>query len=93
MKERVVIIRNQAGIHCRPSSEILNALNQDFPDHRVEVVRDDETVEITGSILALISLGLACGCSALLRIEGPDEENAIQKIGDLFEHEFDFPTH
>ena len=91
MKERLVTIRNRAGIHCRPSSEILNAIKQHFPFHRVELSAGDETVEIDGSILALISLGLACGTSAVLRIEGPDEDAAISQIGDLFEKEFDFP--
>ena len=91
MKERLVTIRNRAGIHCRPSSEILNAIKQHFPFHRVEVSAGDETVEIDGSILALISLGLACGTSVVLRIEGPDEDAAISQIGDLFEKEFDFP--
>ena len=76
MKERVVTIKNQAGIHCRPSSEILNVLTREYPSHSVEITTGDETVEITGSILALISLGLACGSTATLRIEG---------------HEFDFP--
>ena len=91
MKERLVTIRNKAGIHCRPSSEILNAIKQHFPFHHVEVSAGGETVEIDGSILALISLGLACGTSAVLRIEGPDEDAAISQIGDLFEKEFDFP--
>ena len=91
MKERLVTIKNPAGIHCRPSGEILNVITRDFPDHCVEVTYEGETVEINGSILSLISLGLICGASALLRIEGPDEERAIKEIGDLFEHEFDFP--
>ena len=91
MKERLVTIRNRAGIHCRPSSEILNAIKQHFPFHHVEVSAGGETIEIDGSILALISLGLACGTSAVLRIEGPDEDAAISQIGDLFEKEFDFP--
>ena len=43
------------------------------------------------SILTLISLGLTVGSKAVLRAEGPDEEKAIERIGDLFEYEFDFP--
>ena len=34
---------------------------------------------------------LICGAQATLQITGPDEENAIREIGDLFEYEFDFP--
>ena len=65
VKERLIAIKNKAGIHCRPSSEILNAIKQHFPFHRVEVTAGGETVEIGDSILALISLGLTCGTSAV----------------------------
>ena len=93
MKEREFTIKNQAGIHCRPSGEILNALNKNFPDHTVEIVYNGETTEITGSMLALISLGLGFGAKGILRINGPEEEKAIREIGDLFEYEFDFPPY
>ena len=90
MQERLVRIRNKAGIHCRPSGVILNAVNQEFPDHRFTIVTPSgETV--LDSMLALISLGLACGSEALLRVDGPDEERAVKRIGDLLEYEFDFP--
>lgn len=90
MQERLVTIRNHAGIHCRPASVILNAITQEFPYHSFEIESGPEVVELTG-ILALISLGLTCGTSAVLRVSGPDEEKAVRKIGDLFEKEFDFP--
>ena len=90
MQERLIRVRNKAGIHCRPSGVILNAVNQEFPDDRFTVVTaGGETV--LDSMLALISLGLVCGAEALLRVEGPDEERAVKRIGDLFEYEFDFP--
>ena len=91
MKKRQVTIRNKAGIHCRPSSVILNTITQEFSDHRFEVVADGNTTELN-SILALISLGLSCGTQVVLQVEGSDEEKAIQRIGDLFEYEFDFPA-
>ena len=91
MKKRQVTIRNRAGIHCRPSGKIIEALNLNYPDHLVEVVSDGETTDISGSILALISLGLACGTQIELRITGSNEDMAIKEIGDLFEYEFDFP--
>lgn len=91
MQERLVTINNKAGIHCRPSSVILNTISQEFPDHRFEVAMDGNMTELN-SILALISLGLSCGTQAVLRVEGVDEEKAVQRIGDLFEYEFDFPA-
>ena len=92
MKERVFTVRNKAGIHCRPSSVILNAINTDYPDHTFFVsTSDGQEVELN-SILALISLGMTVGTRAMLRVEGPEEGKAIQKIGDLFENEFEFPA-
>lgn len=90
MQERLVTIRNKAGIHCRPSSVILNTISKEFPDHRFEVIADGASTELN-SILALISLGLSCGTQVVVRVEGADEENALKRIGDLFEYEFDFP--
>ncbi len=90
MKERIFKVRNAAGIHCRPSSVILNTIKQEFPFHKFEIVSSGSEAELTG-MLALISLGLTCGSEGLLRVEGPDEEKAIKRIGDLLEHEFDFP--
>lgn len=90
MRKRLITVRNRAGIHCRPSSAIVNAMQQEFPDHLFEVTVGDTTTEING-ILELLSLGLTRGAEAILRVEGPDEERAIERIGDLFEYEFDFP--
>jgi phosphocarrier protein len=42
MQERLVTIRNKAGIHCRPSSVILNTISKEFPDHRFEVIADEQ---------------------------------------------------
>ena len=90
MQERLIRVKNKAGIHCRPSGVILNAVNNEFPDDRFTIVTPaGETV--LDSMLALISLGLVCGAEALLRVEGPDEERAVKRIGDLLEYEFDFP--
>jgi len=90
MKERVFTVKNKAGIHCRPASVILNTIQQEFPLHRFEVETSEGETELN-SILSLISLGLACGAEGVLRVEGPDEESAVKRIGDLFEFEFDFP--
>lgn len=91
MQERVVTIRNNAGIHCRPSGVILTTIKNEFPDHRIQLLTADGSVTEVDSILALISLALSKGTKATLQIEGIDEERAIKKLGDLFEFEFDFP--
>jgi len=91
MQERKFTVRNKAGIHCRPSGVILNTIKNEFPDHRFEILGPDgHTVEIN-SMLALISMGLSQGTCGILRVDGCDEERAVQKIADLLEYEFDFP--
>ncbi len=91
MKVRKVVIRNAAGIHCRPSGVILRTIQQEFPQHLFRVKREDGEEAELDSILALISLGLCKGDEAELTVEGLNEERAVQRIGDLFEYEFDFP--
>ena len=91
MKERLFTVRNSAGIHCRPSSVILNAINSNYPGNSFFVATDDGQEVELNSILTLISLGMTVGTRAMLRVDGPDEEKALQEIGDLFETEFDFP--
>lgn len=88
--ERLVTIRNKAGIHCRPSGVILNAVRDEFPDHRFRLSAPAGEIELE-SMLDLLSLGLARGVEARLTVEGPDPDRALKRIGDLFEYEFDFP--
>ena len=90
MLERSVTIRNKAGIHCRPSGVILNAVRDEFPGHRFRLAANGDEIEL-GSMLDLLSLGLARGAEARLTVEGPEAEKALKRIGDLFEYEFDFP--
>lgn len=91
MQERVVTIRNNAGIHCRPSGVILTAIKNEFPDHTFRLITADGCVTEIDSILTLISMALSKGTSLRLTVDGVDEERAIRRIGDLFEREFDFP--
>ena len=88
--ERPVTIRNRAGIHCRPSGVILNAIRDEFPDNRFFLTVGGTETEVA-SMFDLLSLGLARGSEAKLRVEGPVPEKALKRIGDLFEYEFDFP--
>ena len=90
MQERLFHVRNKAGIHCRPSGVIFNAIRNEFPDHRFSIVTAEGETELYG-MMDLISLALVCNSEALLRVEGPEEEKALRRIGDLLEYEFDFP--
>jgi len=91
MTEKKVKIHNKAGIHCRPSSVILTAIKSDYPETSFTLIADGHPPTELNSILSLISLGLHYGNEALLKVEGPEEEEACAKIAELLENEFDFP--
>ena len=55
MREREVVIHNQAGIHCRPSGVILRAIQEEFPHHAVTVRRSDGEESAVNSILSLMA--------------------------------------
>ena len=54
MKERVFTVMNKAGIHCRPSSVILNTINKEFPYHTFTVETGDGQETELNSILTLM---------------------------------------
>lgn len=89
MFKKQAIVKNGAGIHCRPSSVILLEA-KNFPDCRFKVFCDNGESNLD-SILSLISLGLAKGDEVVIEAEGKDEEKACEKIAGLFGYEFDFP--
>ena len=91
MQTRNITIRNSAGIHCRPSSVILNAVNAEFADHEFTLTNSrGESCELN-SIMGLLALCLTCGEKAVLTAAGADEVNAADKIAALLEKEYDFP--
>ena len=89
MTEKSVIVKNKAGIHCRPSSEIMMMV-QRYPDCSFHLSSSNGETDIA-SILSLIGLGLAKGDSVTLKVEGANEQEACEKVAALFEYEFDFP--
>lgn len=89
MIETQATIKNSAGIHCRPSAVIIQALSD--VDSVITVSAPSGSCEI-GSTLDLLMLGLEPGTGITLKAEGSDEETAVIVFKDLFETEFDFPN-
>ncbi|MBN2640391.1 MAG: HPr family phosphocarrier protein [Victivallales bacterium] len=89
MAEKTVTVRNHDGIHCRPSSAIMNAA-MEFPGTEFTVETDKGEAGLS-SILSLLSLGLQRGDEVTVIATGGDEQNACENIAELFAFEFDFP--
>ncbi len=88
MFEKEIKVQNKAGIHCRPSSMIL-AEAEKYPGHVFRLISSNGESSLA-SILDLLALGLQCGDTAILKVTGPQEQEAGKKIAELLEYEFDF---
>ena len=88
MIETKAIIRNAAGIHCRPTAEIIKIAVE--YDGTVRVEAASGSCEI-GSALELLMLGLEQGTEITIQVEGSDEKAAAVRFKKLFETNFDFP--
>ena len=89
MVEKTTVIQNEAGIHCRPSTEIITTA-QKFPNTKVFVEAKGERVELN-SMMGLLSLGLTKGTEVKIIADGEKEEEVLDLMTGLFSFEFDFP--
>lgn len=90
MVEKIVKIMNSAGIHCRPSSVILNKI-QEYPNHTFYIIAPGRPETELNSILGLIAMGLHQGDHVTIKVSGENEEKALEDVAGLFATEFDFP--
>ena len=82
MKEIKVVIKNEYGLHARPSSLMANTASQ-FKSE-IKVIKDDN--EVNGkSIMNLLLLAAGKGSALRITAEGADEELAIVAMHELIE--------
>jgi phosphotransferase system HPr (HPr) family protein len=89
MVETTAVIKNEAGIHCRPTAVITQAA-AGFKS-KITISAPAGTCQL-GSALELMMLGLEQGTQITIQASGADETEAAAKFKELFETEFDFPN-
>ena len=89
MFETTATIRNEAGIHCRPSA-ILIKEGMAYAG-KILITAESGTCTLT-SALECIMLGLEKGAKVTIQVTGPNEEEFGKKLAELFETHFDFPS-
>ena len=89
MFEAKAVVKNEAGIHCRPSAVLVKE-GMGYSGE-ILVTAKSGTCTLT-SALELIMLGLESGAEVSIQVSGPDEEAFCKKLAGLFETHFDFPT-
>ena len=89
MYQQTVVIRNKAGIHCRPSSVIMFTTEPYSATHEILITGPRGASKLT-SILDLLTMGLQKGEEVTISVTGEKEEELCKKLAELFETEFDF---
>jgi phosphocarrier protein len=88
MLVREVTVRNKAGIHTRPASQIVREASRFAADFYIR----KDGYEINGkSIIGVMTLAAEQGAALELLFEGPDEAEAAGAIEALFERGFGEP--
>lgn len=83
MLERVVIIKNEIGLHARPASLLVKEASR-FKSDTIMIKKGNEYN--CKSIMNVLSMGAKKGDEIILRVDGLDEEEAIEVLQDLIEN-------
>ena len=86
MVERIVTIRNRAGMHARPAALLVKTASE-F-ESRIYIEKDSERVN-GKSIMGVITLGATYNTPLKIIADGPDETQALDVIEKLFENRFE----
>lgn len=85
MVTRDVKILNEAGLHARPSSELVKLASSFESDFFIEMYG----YRINGkSILGIMTLAAEEGAEMTLIVDGPDEQEALEAISNLIDNKF-----
>jgi phosphocarrier protein len=82
---RVLLITNKRGLHARAANKFVQCAGRFEADIRVS--KDGQTVP-GRSIMGLMMLAAAPGCSIDVEAEGPDAEAALEALTELVEAKF-----
>ncbi len=83
--KRVVVIRNEQGMHARPA-EMFVRLAQQFKS-KIEIEKEGHRVAAR-SIMDLLTLGATKGTQLTLEADGLDAQDAVNALAELVENVF-----
>ena len=86
MVERIVTIRNRAGMHARPAALLVKTTSL----FRSQIYIEKDSERVNGkSIMGVITLGATYNTPLKIIAEGPDEAQAVDALQKLFERRFE----
>ena len=86
MVEKILTVRNRAGIHARPAALIAQTANR----FSCEVILEKDTTTVNAkSIMGVITMAAGYNTTLKMIVEGSDESEAASAIEALFESKFE----
>ena len=86
MIEKLLTVKNRAGIHARPAALIAQTANKFASEINFE--KDTATINAK-SIMGVITMAAGYNTTLTLKADGPDEKQAVDAIYNLFESKFE----
>ncbi|PSL44023.1 phosphocarrier protein [Salsuginibacillus halophilus] len=80
MQEKTFTITSETGIHARPATQLVNKAGQFASDVNLEY--NGKSVNLK-SIMGVMSLGVGQGAEVTIKVDGSDEEEAMQAIEEV----------
>ena len=88
--EKSLTITNKYGLHARASTRLAQVAMEFQSSIRIRRLSGDGSPEVdVKSVLGILSLGAEHGEDVQFTIDGPDAEQALLAIEDIFERRFD----
>lgn len=81
MKEFNYTIKDEIGIHARPAG-MLAKIAKGFQSE-IQIKKDGKSVNAT-KLMMLMGMGIKCGDTVTITVNGEDEEAAVKAMQDFF---------
>lgn len=82
MKSFEYVIKDEVGIHARPAGILVKEAKK--YESKITISKDGKSAEAT-RLMAVMSLGVKCGQTVEVTVEGADEDTALEGIKAFFE--------
>ena len=82
MKSFEYTIRDEVGIHVRPAGLLVNAVKA--TGCMVTLKKGDKSAD-AGKLFAVMGLGVKCGDTVTVIVEGENEDTAYESLKEFFE--------
>ena len=82
MQKFEYVIKDEVGIHARPAGLLVKVAKK--YQSEIRIVKDGKSAAAT-KLMAIMGLGVKCGDTVAIEVEGADEDAACEGIKAFFE--------